>query len=68
MAAHSSSSVNISSNILTPFVHASHGPGERLRLSSRTKSDNNPTELGLTGEKVRVIILTTEQAVGVIVQ
>ena len=31
-------------------MHAPHGPGERFRLSLQTKSDNNLTEVGLTGE------------------
>ena len=50
MASPNSTSVKVSNYILTSFVHAPHGPGEKLSLSSRTKADNNQTELGLTGD------------------
>ena len=48
MAAPNSSSVS-SINILTPFVDAPKGPGEKLNLSSKMESDKDLTDLGLTG-------------------
>ena len=48
VAAQNSSSVKVSSNILTSFVHAPKGPGEKLNLSSQLESDKDLTDLGLT--------------------
>ena len=50
VAAPKSSSVKTSNLILTSFVHAPQGPGDKLHLSSTTESDNYCTELGLTEE------------------
>ena len=43
-----------SGNIHSSLLHATHGPGERLRYLNLVKSDNNLTELGLTEEEERV--------------
>ena len=52
VAAPNSSSVS-SNNILTSFVHAPKGPGEKWNLSSKMESDKDLTDLGLTGEDRR---------------